>query len=93
MSVERKAEAVKDEQQGLLNLIKSMKEIETTDIGHIRELFSLSDILMNRQKMKEEESSAGKTERKAEAIAATAPRQEVQQQPQQQLMQQGGMQG
>lgn len=92
-SVERKAEAVKDEQQGLLNLIKSMKEIETTDIGHIRELFSLSDILMNRQKMKEEESSAGKTERKAEAIAATAPRQEVQQQPQQQLMQQGGMQG
>ena len=93
LSVERKAEAVKDEQQGLLNLIKSMKEIETTDIGHIRELFSLSDILMNRQKMKEEESSAGKTERKAEAIAATAPRQEVQQQPQQQLMQQGGMQG
>ena len=93
LSVERKAEAVKDEQQGLLNLIKSMKEIETTDLGHIRELFSLSDILMNRQKMKEEESSAGKTERKAEAIAATAPRQEVQQQPQQQLMQQGGMQG
>lgn len=47
LAVERRAEAVKDRQQGLLNLVKSLKEIEDIDIAQLEKLITLSQIVKN----------------------------------------------
>lgn len=45
LAVERRAQAVRDEDAGLLDKVKALKEIETLDIGHLRELIALSQSL------------------------------------------------
>jgi len=45
LAVERRAEATKDRQQGLLNLVKSLKEIEDVDIAQLEKLINLSRIV------------------------------------------------
>jgi hypothetical protein len=93
LSVERRAAAIRDQDQGLLALVKAMKEIESTDIMHLKELFSISDLLMQRQNAQQAEVP-GATERKAEAIAAVSPKSREQPQMQQQMQpqQQGSTQ-
>lgn len=45
LAIERKAEARKDDEQALLNLIKSLKEIETVDIANLQKLIALSQLI------------------------------------------------
>ena len=52
LAVERKAEAVKDRQQGLLNLVKSLKEIEDVDIAQLEKLITLSQIVKGQEQVK-----------------------------------------
>ena len=71
LSIERKAAAIKDEQQGLLALIKSMKEIDTVDLNHIQQLITIQNIMQQRQKANEQ-INAGDQTKEAEAIAAVS---------------------
>lgn len=48
LAVERMAEAKKDRDIGLLNLVKAMKEIDDIDLQHIEKLLGLASILKNR---------------------------------------------
>jgi len=50
LAVERRAAAVKDEEQAMLNLIKSLKEIDEVDLNHIEKLLSLAHIIKNAEK-------------------------------------------
>lgn len=45
LAVERQAAAKKDEDQALLTLVKSLKELDTIDIGHLEKLIKLSQSL------------------------------------------------
>ena len=45
LAVERVAAAEKDKEMALLNLVKALKEIDTLDISHIRELLNISETL------------------------------------------------
>lgn len=48
LAVERRAAAVKDQDMGLLSLVKALKELDTLDIGHIQQLINLSNSLKTR---------------------------------------------
>lgn len=48
LAVERRAAAVKDQDMGLLNLVKALKELDTLDIGHIQQLLNISNSLKSR---------------------------------------------
>jgi hypothetical protein len=54
LAVERKAAAVRDEDEAMLNLVKAMKEIDTIDIEHLEKMVAIANII------KQQESSAGK---------------------------------
>lgn len=45
LAEERRSEAVKDDQQALLNFAKAMKEIESIDISHLEKILSLQKML------------------------------------------------
>jgi hypothetical protein len=45
LAVERSAEAEKDQQQALLNMVRAMKELETVDIDQIHKLVEISKLL------------------------------------------------
>jgi hypothetical protein len=45
LAIERRAQAVRDEDAGLLDKIKALKEIETLDITHLKELVAMSQLL------------------------------------------------
>ena len=84
LAVERRAAAHRDEDQGLLTLVKAMNEIETVKIGHLSELFALSELVENRRAMKEQ-GEPNSTEEEASAIAAVSSKSRQPDQPQQQV--------
>jgi hypothetical protein len=84
LGIERRAAAVKDQDQGLLALVQAMRNIETTDIGHIKELFVIQDMMQQRQNMQTASSDAQSQDKKAEAIATVSPKARQPQQPEQQ---------
>ncbi len=45
LAVERRAAAVRDQDTGLLNLVKALKEVDTIDLDHVEKLLSLSNIM------------------------------------------------
>jgi len=45
LAIERRAEAEKDQATGMLNLVKTMKEIEDIDLGQLEKLITLSKLL------------------------------------------------
>lgn len=45
LAIERRAQAVRDEDAGLLDKIRALKEIETLDLAHLKELITLSQLL------------------------------------------------
>lgn len=47
LAVERRAQAHKDEEIGLLNLVKAVKEIEHLDIDQIQKLIAISQLIKN----------------------------------------------
>ena len=50
LAVERRAAAVKDQEIGLLNLVKALKEIEGIDLEHVEKLLNLSSMLKEKGK-------------------------------------------
>lgn len=48
LAVERQAQARKDEDIGLLNLVKALKEIDTVDLAQLEKLISLSNLVKQR---------------------------------------------
>ena len=79
LAVERRAAAIRDQDEGLLSLVKAMKEIDSHDISHISELMAISDMMKARQNQ-EELQRAPATEKAAESIAAVSA---ISRQPQQ----------
>jgi len=49
LAVERRAAAVKDQEIGLLNLVKALKEIDTVDLEHVEKLMALERGLREQQ--------------------------------------------
>lgn len=45
LAVERRAQAVKDEETGFLNLVKALKEIDGMDIAHLQQILTLHQTL------------------------------------------------
>ncbi len=61
LAVERRAAAVKDEETGLLNLVKALKEIEGLDIAHIQNLINIHNSIkkseaVNSQQVKQDDA-------------------------------------
>ncbi len=50
LAVERRASAVKDQEQGLLNLVKALKEIEDIDLNQIQKMLSLANMVKSLEK-------------------------------------------
>jgi hypothetical protein len=53
LAVERRAAAVRDEETGLLNLVKALKEIDTVDLEHVEKLMALSGIIKQQAQQNE----------------------------------------
>lgn len=53
LAVERKAEAQKDLDLGMLNVVKALKEIESIDIDQVQKLITLAQIVKNHQREQE----------------------------------------
>lgn len=51
LAVERRAAAVKDQEIGLLNLVKALKEVDSLDLEHVEKLLSLSRILKEQESL------------------------------------------
>jgi hypothetical protein len=45
LATERRAEARKDDDIALLNMVKALKELDTIDIDHLHKLFALQDAM------------------------------------------------
>ncbi len=64
LAVERRAQAVRDEDAGLLDKVKALKELEELDITHLEKLIALSQML----KMQDAESVVQKDQEKSEGV-------------------------
>jgi hypothetical protein len=53
LAVERRAEATKDRQLGLLNVVKALKEIDDVDITQLEKLISLNNIVKQQERKQE----------------------------------------
>lgn len=51
LAVERQAEAVKDDNQALLNWVRALKELEGLDIAHLKELVAIDSALKARNEL------------------------------------------
>lgn len=72
LAVERRAAAIRDQDTGLLSLVRAMKEIETIDIGHITELVAIQNLMSARQQQQDVATKGTTEDKKAEAIAAVS---------------------
>jgi len=70
LAIERRAEAQKDQAQGLLNIAKTLQEIETIDIDQLQKLIALSKLLS----AKKEPDKSGEGEEGLESIASAMQR-------------------
>lgn len=59
LAVERRAAAEKDQDMGLLNLVKALKELDTIDINHLKDLLNLSDRIKGREEGAPEDATIG----------------------------------
>lgn len=83
LAIERRAQAEKDHDIGLLNLIKALKEIDGIDISHVEQLLSLSNLMKaneQQERQREEEGEQQATQAKEQiqkqaAQPAVAPQQ------------------
>ncbi len=53
MAHKQVAEAHKEDEQALLNLVKSLKEIDDLDLAHIEKLINLANVIKNVDAQKE----------------------------------------
>lgn len=63
LAVERRAQAVRDEDAGLLDKVRALKELEEMDITHLEKLIALSQMLRTQP----EETAGGKAENETKA--------------------------
>lgn len=54
LAVERRAAAHRDEDAGLLDIVKALKEIEGIDLAHLEKLITLSKVVQERKEAQEE---------------------------------------
>ena len=64
LAVERKAQAVRDENEALLNLVKALKEIDTIDIEHLSQLLQMRSVIEAEEHEEDEEAQAVPTQPK-----------------------------
>lgn len=64
LAVERRAQAVRDEDAGLLDKVRALKELEELDITHLEKLIALSKMLRTQP----EETAGGKAEQKTKQV-------------------------
>ncbi len=57
LAIERKAAAVKDENAALLDLVKAMKELDTIEISHLKDLIAMSHSIKDKESADEEARS------------------------------------
>jgi len=57
LAVERRAEAVKDRETGMLNLVKALKEIDDIDLNQIQKLMALSQLVQAQEEAIAQETS------------------------------------
>ncbi len=83
LAVERRAQAVRDEDTGLLNKVKALKELEELDLGHLERLIGMAQMLKMQDSQSVTEKSDAKT-KGAEGVLAAQMQQQpaLQQQPQ-----------
>lgn len=83
LAEERRAEARKDEDIGLLNLVKALKEIDHIDIEQIGKLFALSNAMKERELAEREAVDKLSTIQQQPVVAdqSTNPQQQPEQQP------------
>lgn len=58
LATERRAEARKDDDIALLNMVKAMKELDSIDIDHLHKLFALQDIMRTKSAVNEQAEKA-----------------------------------
>lgn len=51
LAVERRAAAIKDQDAGLLDLVKAIKEIDNLDLQHIQQLISIAQVIKDQEKV------------------------------------------
>jgi len=66
LATERRAEAQKDRTQGLLNLVKTLQEIDDLDIMQIEKLLNLTNLMKNQEKVAEQEATVPRQEQSLE---------------------------
>jgi len=92
LAVERRAQAIRDEDSGLLDKVRALKELEELDITHLEKLITLSQMLkaQDATSVTEKEDQAVKSTQSSLAQQASAqPALQPQQQPENQPLQPG----
>jgi hypothetical protein len=64
MAVEQRARAVRDENAGMLDLIKAIKELDTIDIAHLKELVTMQQMIKQQEAVAQGEIETGKVNTK-----------------------------
>ncbi len=82
LAVERRAQAVRDEDAGLLDKVRALKELEQLDIVHLEKLIALANMLRTDPK----ETAGGQVEQQARAESSIAG--QLQQSPALDMLQQ-----
>lgn len=80
LAVERRAAAIKDQDMGMLNLVRALKELETVDISHIKEYIAISEMLKQRADI--DEAKSANNAGQAVAAVSKPPAQAPQEVPQ-----------
>ncbi len=83
LAIERKAQAVRDEDAGLLDKVKALKELETLDMVHLEKLIALSNML--RTDVSDTQSAQDKSTKGVENLMASQIKQQPGIQPQQRI--------
>lgn len=83
LAVERRAQAVRDEDTGLLNKVKALKELEELDITHLEKLIAMAQMLKEQDTQSIVEKSGDKTKGAEGVLAAQMQQQPALQQQQQ----------
>lgn len=72
LAVERRAAAIRDQDIGLLNLVRALKEVDTLDMNHLKQLLELSNVIKDREKLQQEVETAQEKKPIQQQVAATS---------------------
>ena len=72
-AIERRAEARKDNAQGMLNIVRAIKELDTVDIQQLQQLISISQMLSAQNKSDEMEANKSEASSVAKSVQRATP--------------------